>query len=73
VQIEQDFAVCATKFPDLLCIPIAAQFTDIDVIALFAFEKTDEGIRITAERHYQLVSPEDLTPEELASYQTRPA
>ena len=71
VQIEQDFAVCATKFPDLVCIPIAAQFTDPDVIALFAFEQTHEGIRITAEKHYQLVPPEDLTPEELATYRTR--
>lgn len=71
VQIEQDFAVCATKFPKLECIPIATQFTDSDVIAMFAFEQTDEGIRITSEKHYQLVPAEDLTPEELASYRTR--
>ena len=35
VQIEQDFAVCARKFPTLLCRPVAAQFMPDGVIALF--------------------------------------
>lgn len=38
VQIEQDFAVCAEKFPSLICRPIAAQFMADDLIALFDFE-----------------------------------
>src|SRR5437879_11654792 len=37
VQIEQDFAVCAANFPLLVCRPIAAQFLDEGVIALFEF------------------------------------
>ena len=72
VQIEQDFAVCAAKFPDLEAIPLAAHFTGGDVIALFAFESTAEGIKVTAEKHYQLVPSEELSPEELASYRSRP-
>jgi len=38
VQIEQDIALCAEKFPALLCRPLAAQFMDDEVIALFELE-----------------------------------
>lgn len=71
VQIEQDFAVCAAKFSGLICRPIATQFMGHALIALFEFEQTDEGIRVSAEKHYRLVSPGELTPEELESYQRR--
>ena len=43
MQIEQDFAVCARKFPTLLCRPVAAQFMPDGVIALFDFEQSDAG------------------------------
>ena len=68
VQIEQDFALCLQDFPGVSCRPIGAQFMAREVIALFEFVSTDEGIKVSAERHYQLVSPEMLSPEELASY-----
>jgi hypothetical protein len=71
VQIEQDLAVCAAKFPELICRPIAAQFVSNGLIALFECEQTQEGIRVTTEKHYRLVRPEDLSPEELKSYQRR--
>ena len=71
VQIEQDFAVCATKFPKLICRPIAAQFMVGELIALLEFEETDEGIRVSSEKHYKLVRPEDLSPEELETYRNR--
>ena len=73
VQIEQDFALCAAKFPDLICRPIAAQFMAGDLIALFAFESGTEGVSIIAEKHYRLVPPDALTPEELRRYAARPA
>jgi hypothetical protein len=68
IQIEQDFAICEEKFPDLICRPIAAQFMSDGAIALFEFINTEEGIRISSERHYKLVSPDDLTSQELALY-----
>ena len=68
VQIEQDIAVCAEKFPSLVCRPIAAQFMRDDVIALFEFEVTDGQVTIRDEKHYRLVASDDLTPEELAQY-----
>jgi len=72
VQIEQDLAVCATKFPDLICRPLAAQFLSNDVIALFEFESTEDGVAVVAEKHYTLVRPEELSPEELERYRRRP-
>jgi hypothetical protein len=71
IQIEQDIALCQAKFPGLIPRPIGAQFMADGVIALFEFEETDQGIRIAQERHYRLVSPEELTAEELATYQKR--
>ena len=71
VQIEQDIADCAAKFPKLICRPIAAQFMDGGVIAMFEFEETESGIRISAEKHYKLVRPEEVTAEELDVYQGR--
>jgi len=71
VQIEQDFELCALKFPHLICRPIAAQFIDKNLIALFEFEQSKDGIKVTSEKHYRLVKPDDLSPEELQSYSVR--
>jgi hypothetical protein len=72
VQIEQDFAVCETKFPELICRPIAAQFMEDNLIALFAFEQGEDRIVITDEKHYRLVPPEEMSEEDLATYRNRP-
>ena len=71
VQIEQDLALCAEKYTELICRPVAAQFMANDAIALFELEHTSDGIRITSERHYRLVAPEELTFEELENYRHR--
>jgi hypothetical protein len=68
VQIEQDIAVCAAKFKDAICRPLGAQFMQSDLIALFEFESTSDGVRVRAERHYNLVPPEELTEEDLRLY-----
>lgn len=73
VQIEQDFALCAHRFPNLVCRPIGAQFMQGDLIALFEFEMSDAGVRITAEKHYRLVLPQELSKEELEMYKNRTA
>lgn len=72
IQIEQDFAICAAKFPDLIWLPVAAQFIADDIIALFAFEQAENGVAVSAERHYRLTPPDELTAEELVSYRQRP-
>jgi hypothetical protein len=72
VQIEQDFLVCKAKFPNLICRSIAAQSMADGVIAMFEFEETKEGIKVAAEKHYRLVSSDELSPEEMETYQKRP-
>jgi hypothetical protein len=71
VQILQDFALCESKFSNLVCRPIAAQFMDATVIAMFEFEQGEDGISIASERHYRLVPPEEMTAEDLESYRQR--
>lgn len=71
VQIEQDMAMCRSKFPNLICRPIAAQFMRDDLIALFELEQTTSRIGISSEKHYLLVEPDNLSPEELAKYTIR--
>lgn len=71
VQIEQDFAVGASKFSGLICKPIAAQFMANGDIALFEFELSENGIAIVSEKHYRLVRPDELSTEELENYKTR--
>lgn len=71
IQIWQDLQVAEQrKFPDLIACPVAAQFLEDGVIALFGFEEAGDEITITRERHYNLVPPEELDPEELAAYRT---
>jgi hypothetical protein len=71
VQIEQDLAVCGHKFPSLICRPIAAQFMRDDVIALFEFEQSDNGVAIASEKHYRLVPPDQVTEADLQTYRSR--
>jgi hypothetical protein len=71
VQIEQDIAVCASKFPSLICRPIAAQFMKDDVIALFEFEQGEHGLGVAMEKHYKLVLPDEVTAADLEIYRNR--
>jgi hypothetical protein len=71
VQIEQDMAMCASKFQHLICRSIGAQFTEDDLIALFEFEQSKEGIAIVSEKHYRLVPGEEVTEADLKSYRER--
>ena len=64
-------ALCESRFPALVCCPVAAQFMRDDIIALFAFEKTEGEVAISMERHYKLVEASELTDEDLAAYRRR--
>ncbi len=70
IQVWQDFRVAEQKFPALIARPVAAQFLEDGVIALFEFEETNDQITIIREHHYNLVPPEELDPAELAAYRT---
>ncbi len=73
VQIEQDFAVCAHKFPGLICRPMGAQFMEGGTIALFEFEEGNGLVTISSEKHYKLVPPEEVTETDLVAYRQRTA
>lgn len=65
VQLEQDIAYCAYKFPDLVCRPIAVQLLAEDVIAMFELTVTEERVHILEERHYRLVPADDISGKDL--------
>jgi hypothetical protein len=48
--------------------PVGAQFIEANLIALFEFEPTSEGVRVRTERHYELVAPDELSGDELRRY-----
>lgn len=68
VQIEQDFALCVAKFPNLICESIAAQFMPNGAIALFELAESGEGVGIVSEKHYRLVHRTEITDAELDMY-----
>lgn len=70
VQLEQDFALCAEKFPQLICRPLAAQFLADGGVALMEFASTADGLRLVMEKHYVLVTPDELTDADLALYRS---
>ncbi len=65
VQIEQDYGICETKFPSLISRPIAAQFIEDNLIAMFEFEITNGEVTIKEEKHYRIVLNDELTDEEI--------
>ena len=59
-------------FTGLACYSLQNHLTMGDaVIALFEFEKSDDEVRVSSEKHYRLVGPEELAPKELKEYQRR--
>lgn len=71
VQIEQDFAMCSIKFKHLICRPVAAQFIQKELIAMFSFEINNGTVSLSTEKHYRLVVPAEIDVKELESYQQR--
>ena len=66
-QVEQDLAVCAATFSNLACRPIAAQFMEDDLIALFECEMSGTEVFIREEKHYRIVTDKGLLAEEAAN------
>jgi hypothetical protein len=67
IQLEQDLALCKIRFGNLTCRPVAAQFMDKDVIAMFELTVQEDKVRIIEERHYKLVPASEISPEDLAA------
>jgi hypothetical protein len=71
VQIAQDFRLCEHKFPQAICLPIAAQFMDENLIALFSFEERDGEPAVRDECHYRLSWGGDFREPDDVSYRGR--
>jgi hypothetical protein len=71
IQTLQDIACCGQKFPSLTCRPVSAQFMADDVIALFELASKGDAVKITEERHYQLVPADSIQAEDLKTYANR--
>ncbi len=72
VQVWQDFNLCRSKFPLLIVRPIAAQFMDKNLIALFELEVAGIQMSIVSEKHYRLVPPEAINADDLETYRATP-
>jgi hypothetical protein len=70
VQIEQDIMLCSHKYPNLICRSIAAQFMLDDVIAVFEFGLIDNEIKKISEKHYKLVSLDNISEKEIEEYKS---
>ena len=68
VQIKQDFALCADRFPHLICRAIGAQFMKNDAIALFEFALEDGRLVLREEKHYRLTTPADFSGADWRDY-----
>ena len=67
-QAEQDLAVCADRWPAMIARPVAAQFAEGGLVALFELALQDDVIRVMREAHYQLVPAAEISEEELLQY-----
>jgi hypothetical protein len=65
VQLEQDIALCKDRFGNLICRPVAAQFMEDDVIAMFELTVIKDNVRIVEEKHYKLVPASEISADDL--------
>lgn len=73
VQMDQDLALCKDKFPDLVPLLVATQFTGRGtsqkvVMFLLTEDPVSGWPQVVSEAHYQLVPPDAITAAELAAY-----
>lgn len=68
-QIEQDLALCAEKYPELICRSIACQFITRDIVAMFEFTIEEQRIVKVNEQHYRIVDASEISSDDLYTYQ----
>ena len=68
VQTTQDIRFAEEKFTDMRCRPIAAQFMDENVVALFELTLQSDEVKVVDEKHYKLVPADKIDPKAVRSY-----
>lgn len=71
VQTHQDIAFSQSKYPDLLCRAVSAQFMSDDRIAMFELAIQDGEVKVVEEKHYRLVPAINIKKQDLALYNLR--
>lgn len=69
-QIEQDYGVCAAKWPGLVARSIAVQFIGSTKIAMFELGLQDEQLVVVRESHYALVQASEIGLADLQIYRS---
>lgn len=70
VQMNQDLALCKSKFPDLQPLLVGAQFLETDAYLFLFRENPSTGqCEVVDEARYRLVPPDAISDAELAEYQ----
>jgi hypothetical protein len=70
VQTTQDIRYSEQKFPGLRCRPIAAQFMNEGVVALFELTLQGDELKVAEERHYKLVREDQLDQAAIRAYRS---
>jgi hypothetical protein len=68
VQTAQDIRYCEQVFPGIKCRPVAAQFLADGTIALFELVLQGDEVKVAEERHYWLVSANELDDTAIRVY-----
>jgi hypothetical protein len=68
VQTTQDIRYAEQKFPKMRCRPIAAQFMDGGVVAMFELTLQDQEVKVVEERHYKLVPASEMDQLAIRDY-----
>jgi hypothetical protein len=68
VQTTQDIRYATKKFPGMRCRPIALQFMDGGVVAMFELALQDDQVKVAEERHYRLVPADQLDKKATLDY-----
>lgn len=68
VQTAQDIRACEEKFNGIRCRPVSVQFIPDRTIAMFELTFQEDELRVAAERHYRLVSADQLNRDQVRGY-----
>lgn len=70
-QISQDMSLCAERYPNVTCRPIAMQFLSDNSFAILELDIQNNDhleLVVVDEKHYTLVDKDSLTQQELTRY-----
>jgi hypothetical protein len=74
VQILQDMLFCKSRYPSVICRPVAMQFIAEDSVAILETNVEEENnilkLIVVDEKHYKMVGKNELSKEEIEYYRS---